>query len=120
MSELREFVGIETLEIEFSVVLFSSQQTLNNSFSAPLRIFFPREEDDDGGVSDLISKLGLGAVEKESLENAYQSVRRYDLDVRSGIAGAFSEVMEIQRIKEKNEFLAELDQAIELETRKTG
>jgi tetratricopeptide (TPR) repeat protein len=118
MQNLRELVGLPTLEVQFKVVVFSSQQTLNQSFCAPLRLFLRLEEDNDGGVTSLTDNLGLGAAETESIRTSYQSLRRLDHDTRSGLADALNELQEIERINACSADLDEFDQAIESQPEK--
>jgi tetratricopeptide (TPR) repeat protein len=116
IGKLRQLVGLATLEIQFEAALSTEQQMINASLSAPLRIFLPLEEDDDGGVGALLSALNVEEVsERESLRESYQRVRRFDFDVRKGIASGLNELQEMEKLQSLSEEIAPYDQAIELQ-----
>jgi hypothetical protein len=89
---IRQYVAVPSLALNFEVTVSTERQRFSAGLSGPLRIFSPLDEGGDENIDALLSQLdALGDEERASLRAAYQSVLRYDLQVREQIAQGLTE-----------------------------
>jgi tetratricopeptide (TPR) repeat protein len=112
--EVRQLVGLSTLEIQFKATVMAEQMTFNTSLSIPLRIFSPLEDEGDGGIDDLVNALDVNESEKVLLREIYQHVRQVGFELRTQIAENLNKSLEMQRLREFAEEIAPYDRNIEL------
>ncbi|MGP3949615.1 tetratricopeptide repeat protein [Streptomyces sp. 7N604] len=110
VTAIRELVGVSTLSMGFDVTVHTSHGLVTSELSAPLRIFRPLEDGDDGGIDALINALTDGKESDiDSVRKGYEQARRWDFEVRGQIAGTMNEVNEVLEIEHIETLRAELD-----------
>ncbi|MEO5591620.1 MAG: hypothetical protein ABIR15_20290 [Chitinophagaceae bacterium] len=115
IDDIWSLAGDASLMIEFDIVFKTDEASFKRTLSAPLRVFFPFEDWDEGftDLNTLMENIGLrDEAARTNLMNEYIKQAREQFEIRTKIAEHISEVFEEKLLKENEPEIALLDEAV--------
>lgn len=113
LAEARKLTGNAQLGAEHQISVWLSQgEIVTATLNAAVRVFLPINEDEDGGVDELVRSLAITSEESRKRSLDYQQLRRETFSLQEQIAAKLNEWQEAKVFESLGDELEPLDAAI--------